>query len=469
MAIDKVLAFATVGELGAALRDGAFSAVQLAEFFLERLDRLGREYNCVVNVTRQRALDQARRADQELKDGTDRGPLHGIPFGVKDLIAAKGYPTTWGAGPLKDRVIDKDAAVVTRLESAGAVLVAKLSMVTFAGGFGYSNANCTFSGPQYNPWDKGRFAGGSSSGPGAAVGGGMVPIAIGSETSGSIISPAHYCGISGLRPTYGRVSRYGAMALSWTLDKLGPMCRTADDCGRVLEAIAGPDELDRSAAAKDYTYPPAEPVQPPFRLAMIKGCADKVQPEVQVNFHNALAVISEFATIDEIELPDLPYDTVIDTILSCEKAAAFEPELRAGHFSQLTDPGTRQGAPYADLMIPARDYLNAMRLRGEIQQAMDELIAKYDAVLTPTLGIVAYPSDRPFSEYAGAKGIQHINMGSAANVVGLPGISIPNGFGEDQLPTGLNLVGRAFEENSMLAVANHYQRLTDWHRQHPEL
>jgi len=469
MAVDKTLAFATIGELGAGLRAGTFTAVELAEFFLERLARLGREYNCVVTVTRTRALEQARRADREFGDGKVRGPLHGIPFGVKDLIAAKGYPTSWGAAPFKDRVIDTDATVVTRLERAGAVLAAKLSMVTFAGGFGYSSANCTFSGPQYNPWDKRRFAGGSSSGPGAAVGGGMVPIAIGSETSGSIISPAHYCGISGLRPTYGRVSRYGAMALSWTLDKLGPLCRSADDCGLVLAALAGPDENDRSAATRDYTYPPTDPPKPPFKLAMIKGCADKVQPEVQANFNESLAVLGGFSTIDEIELPDLPFGTVIDTILSCEKAAAFEPVLKAGHFRQLTDPRTRQGAPYADLLIPARDYLNAMRLRGEMQRAIDELMAQYDAVLTPTLGIVAYPSDRNFSDYAGAKGIQHINMGSAANVVGLPGISIPNGFGEDHLPTGLNLIGRAFEENRLLAIANRYQNTTDWHRQHPQL
>src|SRR5205823_661195 len=201
---------------------------------------------------------QARAADREIKAGRYRGPLHGVPYGVKDLLATKGIPTTWGAEPYRERVFDYDATVVKKLREAGAVLVAKLAMVELAGGFGYNNADASFTGPGRTPWNMNYWSGGSSSGPGAATAAGLVAFAIGSETSGSIITPSAYCGVSGLRPTYGRVSRFGAMALSWTLDKLGPMCRTADDCGLVLASIAGHDARDPASADKPFAYEVAE-------------------------------------------------------------------------------------------------------------------------------------------------------------------------------------------------------------------
>lgn len=466
---DPKLAFASVRELGTGLRGGKFTSLELTEFFLERLERLGPEYNCVVTVTRERAIQHARQADADLSDGTDRGPLHGIPWGAKDLLATRGYPTTWGAAPYQDRVIDTDATAVRKLDEAGAVLCAKLSMVTFAGGFGYSSAHCTFSGLQLNPWNKGRFAGGSSTGPGAAVGGGMVPFAIGSETNGSIISPAAFCGIAGLRPTYGRISRHGAMPLSFTLDKLGPMCRTADDCGLVLAAMVGPDENDPSAVAKPFNYRTADSDNGPFRLAVLKDSAEKLQPEVQTNFEKSLEVLREFATIDEMDIPDLPYRTVVDTILSCEKATIFEPMLAAGIFPKLTDPSTRRGAPHAEQVIPATDYIRAMQLRRQIMHDVNAAIDPFDAIVTPTFGFVAYPSDIPFSEYEGRRGLRHRNMRTAANLVGLPGISIPNGFGEDHMPTGLQLVGRGFDEQRIIDIASRYQHRTEWHARHPEL
>ena len=243
-------AFASIRELAAKLRAKDVTSVHLATYFLDRLEKLGPVYNAVATVTRELALNQAKQADEELKSGRDRGLLHGIPYGVKDLLATRGIPTSWGAPPLKDQMIDEDATVVIRLREAGAVLCAKLSMVELAGGFGYKQANASATGPGLNAWDKTCWSGGSSSGPGSAVGAGLVPFAIGSETWGSIMTPAGYNGIAGMRPTYGRVSRHGAMALSWTMDKLGPMCRTADDCGLVLNAIAGPDELDPSSIAR---------------------------------------------------------------------------------------------------------------------------------------------------------------------------------------------------------------------------
>ena len=231
--------FMPVRELGELVRTRQVSPVELAGTFLDRLETIGPQLNAVATVTRERAIQQARRAEEEIASGLYRGPLHGIPYGVKDLLATSGgIPTTWGAAPFRNQTFDYDATVVRRLEEAGAVLVAKLATMELAAGMGTRYASASFTGPGINPWDRSTWTGGSSNGPGSGVSAGLVPFAIGSETWSSIVSPAALCGIAGLRPTYGRVSRYGAMALCWTLDKLGPMCLTADDCGLVLDAIA---------------------------------------------------------------------------------------------------------------------------------------------------------------------------------------------------------------------------------------
>src|SRR3954462_2914416 len=242
--------YATLDELGAMLRSKQISSLELTRFYLDRLEKIGPKLNAVVTITRERAEAEARKADAEIAAGkTQNCPLLGIPYGVKDLLATKGIPTTWGAEPYRDQVFDFDATVVNKLTDAGAVLCAKLAMVELAGAFGYNNADASFTGPGKTPWNTGFWSGGSSSGPGAAVGAALVPFAIGSETWGSIVFPSAGCAGSGLRPTFGRVSRHGAMALFCTMDKLGPMCRTADDCGIVLEAIAGADPADPLAAA----------------------------------------------------------------------------------------------------------------------------------------------------------------------------------------------------------------------------
>src|SRR3954471_8773386 len=238
--------FSTVEELGTLLRKRQTTVADLAKYFLERLERLGPRFNAVVTVLRPSALAEAAERGRERPGGAGRGPLHGIPYGVKDLLATEGAPTTWGAEPYRHQMLQGDATVVTRLREAGAVLCAKLGMVELAGGMGYNQAFASFTGPGKSPWDPSRWSGGSSSGPGSAVGAAMVPFAIGSETWGSIQFPSAFCGVSGLRPTYVRVSRHGAMALSWTMDKLGPLARTARDCGIVLAAIAGPDRADVS-------------------------------------------------------------------------------------------------------------------------------------------------------------------------------------------------------------------------------
>src|SRR5881394_1956225 len=292
-------AFLSVAELGRLLRSKQASATELAGYFLDRLERLGPRYNAVVAVTRERALAEAAQADREIKAGKLRGPLHGIPYGVKDLVATKDYPTTWGAEPYRQQKLGYDATVVERLGAAGAVLCAKLAMVELAGGMGYNQADASFTGPGLNPWNTAYWSGGSSSGPGAAVAAGLVPFAIGSETVGSIITPAAFCGVTGLRPTYGRVSRHGAMALCWTLDKLGPLALTADDCGLVLDAIAGADPADATAAVRHYRYEDREPGRP-FRFAVVRGTLEAAQPAVRETVGRALDTLRTLGSVEEI-------------------------------------------------------------------------------------------------------------------------------------------------------------------------
>jgi aspartyl-tRNA(Asn)/glutamyl-tRNA(Gln) amidotransferase subunit A len=343
------------------------------------------------------------------------------------------------------------------------VLVAKLAMVELAGGMGYDHPNASLTGPGLSPWNPSAWSGGSSSGSGSAVGVRAVPFAIGSETHGSILTPAAFCGISGLRPTYGRVSRHGAMALCWTLDKLGPMCRTADDCGLVLAAIAGADRRDPSASGRRYRYDPERDRAGGFRLGVIAGATDDAQPEVRQNFEASLAVLREFATLEEVSLPDLPHQAVAVTIIRAEASAAFDDFIQSGGPAGLTAEADRV-TPYAYDAVSARDYLRAMRIRRQICRAMDALCARYDALVAPTLLNVAPPADESFVSIFRRRGPQ---IGGAGNVAGLPAISVPNGVGERGLPTAIQFVGRAWEENRVLAVARAFQQRTDWHLRLP--
>ncbi|HZU77190.1 MAG TPA: amidase [Dehalococcoidia bacterium] len=467
MTIDaETFARASLRDLGRLLRAGETSPVELAELALERLDTAGRQLNAVVTLTHERALREALAAEEELRAGRDRGPLHGIPYGAKDLLATAGIPTTWGAAPFRDQVFEYDATVVTRLHAAGAVLVAKLAMVELAGGMGYDQPNASFTGPGRSPWNREAWSGGSSSGSGAAVGARAVPFAIGSETSGSILTPSSFCGVTGLRPTYGRVSRHGAMALCWTMDKLGPLCRSADDCGLVLEAIAGHDPADPSSVARPWRYAPEREPQQGFRLCVLKGGAGYAQPDVAANFEAALAVLRPLATIDEVELEELPYGPVATTIIRAEASSAFEDLIESGRVAELTAPEDRVN-PLAYDAVSARDYLRALRLRGRIARSFDALLARFDALLAPTTATVASPIDQRFSDYLRREGAPPLVP--AANVAGLPAVAVPTGFGERGLPTSMQILGRAFDENRILAVAGAYQRRTDWHLRLPPI
>jgi len=453
-----------VRELGELLRSRKVRAVELAELYLDRLERIGPRYNAVVTVMRDHALGQARRADAEIASGRWRGPLHGIPYGAKDLLATAGAPTTWGAAPYREQHFDFDATVIRKLEVAGAVLCAKLAMIELAGGMGYRQPNASFTGPCINPWAPDAWSGGSSSGSGAAVASGLVPFAIGSETWGSILSPAGYCGLAGLRPTYGRVSRHGAMALCWTLDKLGPLALTADDCGLVLSAIAGPDPADPTASDRVYRYDAAE--RRSFRFGVLRDATDGCEEAVVKNFQRSLETLRTMGSVEEVTLPDLPWEQTTRIILQVEAASAFEDLIESGGITGLTAPEVHF-IPYARDTILAKDYVKAMRVRGLMAREADRVLARYDALVAPGRLNEAPVLGQDFRSAitATARDV----MGAVGNGAGLPAVCVPNGMGARGLPTSLQFMSRAWEENAALAAARAYQAMTDWHTRHPRV
>ncbi|MGH9660064.1 MAG: amidase, partial [Bryobacteraceae bacterium] len=340
MAIDDSIYFATITELNAKLRAKEFSAVELARAFADRLEKLGPRYNALALPLGPQAATQAKEIDGDIKRERFRGPLQGIPYAVKDLLSVAGHPTTWGAKPYAGQVFDYDATVIKKLNRTGAVLVGKLAMVELAGGGGYRFAAASLTGPGLNPWDRTRWSGGSSSGSGIAVAAGLAPYALGSETSGSILTPAAFCGVTGLRPTYGLVSRHGAMALSWTMDKIGPMCRSAEDCGHVLQVIAGGDSNDAASAGKTFYYVPQfarqmKDIRVGYAPVDFTEWAD---PAARPAFEKALAVVRDLGVqMVETKLPDLPYGAVTGTIISTEGSTIFEPLIRSGKVDDLAD------------------------------------------------------------------------------------------------------------------------------------
>lgn len=466
--LDDATFFLPVRELSARLHARKLSPVELTEGVLHRLETIGPKLNAVVTVMRDAALREAREAEREISKGRWRGPLHGVPYGVKDLLATREAPTTWGAAPYREQKFDYDATAVVRLREAGAILCAKLAMVELAGGMGYNHANASFTGPGLTPWNTKFWSGGSSSGPGAAVAAGLVPFALGSETSGSILTPSAYSGVTGLRPAYGRVSRHGAMALSWTLDKVGPMARSADCAGLVLAALAGKDPLDESSVDRRFEWTaPAAPARR-MRLAVPKGVSDKEQAEVKANFEASLKLLGATCDITrDVEWPDLPWGPAVGAIVGAEGATAFLDLIESGRVKELTCPKDRFGG-YAGTLLPAVDYLQAMRLRRPMRAAMAKLYERFDAIVTPTRATVAYPADQNFEDvYPNASGGPPVIP--AGNLCGLPALAMPNGFGENGLPTSVALMGAPFSERDLLALGVVLQQKTDWHRRQPPL
>jgi Asp-tRNA(Asn)/Glu-tRNA(Gln) amidotransferase A subunit family amidase len=440
--------------------------------YLARLEKHGPRLNCVVTLTRDLALEQAAAADREIKAGRYRGPLHGIPWGAKDLFATKGIPTTFGAAPFQKQVLDYDATIVERLRDAGAVLVAKLSMGALAQGDQW------FGGRTRNPWNPEQGSSGSSAGPGSATAAGLVGFAIGTETRGSIISPSAVNGVVGLRPTYGRVSRHGAMALSWTMDKIGPMCRTVEDCVVVFNAIYGPDGRDNTVVDAGFAWTPDvtlsklrigyiprefEPPAPPAAPGEGRGDAaagrgegggrgrgaltpeDRRRAEERSKLLNeALDVYRKAgAKLEAVELPGTRIANMIGFILNTESAAAFDDLTRS---PEIADPSlnTWPNTFRTHRFVPAVEYIRAQRARTLLMRQMDELMSKYDVLLSPTNS-------------------QSLGL---TNLTGHPAVALKAGF-VNNTPIEIMVTGRLYDEATMLQVALAYERATKWHTMHP--
>jgi aspartyl-tRNA(Asn)/glutamyl-tRNA(Gln) amidotransferase subunit A len=456
------LAFSDATALGKLIAAKQISSLELTNIYLDRLARYGSKFGAVVTIMPERARAEAQAADQALAQGQPASALHGVPYGVKDLLAATGAATTWGAAPYRTQTFDYDATVVARLRAAGAVLLAKLSMVELAGGFGYDEADASLTGPGRTPWTRGYWSGGRSSGP-AAVAAGLVGFAIGSETNGSIMNPSAFCGVSGLRPTFGRVSRYGAMALMWTSDKLGPMARSARDTGLILRTIAGPDSHDASAKTAPFRAASRRP-----RIGIIAKSMDKSQPSVVANFKRSLDVLRGFADVTEdVPHPDFPYGEVFATLLNGECASAFRDLIESGRSKMLHSPEDKIGG-YEQYATLAVDFVDAMRQRAKIDRAIREMIAPYDALVHPTQPTIAYPVGPKFSktytQWPGA-----VDPISSANLTGIPAMSVPSGFAEHGLPTGLGIIANAWRELQLVAIGNEYQKRTTFHTKRPIL
>ena len=436
------LAFYSVRELSELIRARRITSTQLTKLSLDRLKKYDPQLHCVITLTEKLALRQAAQADKEIASGKYRGPLHGIPYGAKDLLAAKGYRTTWGAMPYKDQVLDYDAAVIKKLEEAGAILVAKLSLGALAWG------DVWFADTTRNPWNPDQGSSGSSAGSASSVSAGLVPFAIGSETWGSIVSPSTVCGTTGLRPTYGRVSRTGAMALSWSMDKLGPICRTVEDCALVFDAIRGPDDVDQSVFDPAFNYKPDIEFEN-LRIGYLKSDFDADTSFQQQNMATLEKLRELGANLIEIKLPDLPIEAM-QIILSAEAAAAFD-ELTRSNRDDLLVRQIRSAWPNAfrsARFIPAVEYIQANRLRTRLISEMAKLMADIDIYVSPS-----FEGDNLL----------------LTNLSGHPCVVLPNGFDNEGNPTSITFIGRLYGDDLLLTAVEKYQNATDFHKKHPPL
>ncbi|HZI65178.1 MAG TPA: amidase [Thermoanaerobaculia bacterium] len=454
----------TVAEVAPLVRSREISPVALTEASLERLEGEGRALNAVATVTSSRALEEARAAESEIAAGNYRGPLHGIPYGAKDLLSTRGIPTGWGARPLRDQTFSDDATVIRRLRDAGAVMVAKLAMIELAGGLGYNTAAASSAGATKNPWDRTRWSCGSSSGSGSATAAGLVGFSIGSETWGSILCPSASGGVTGLRPTYGLVPRTGAMALSWTMDKIGPMARSAEDCELVLRAIAGPDPGDPSSVEVTDRAAENRVNARRLRVGIVRPDFGKIyDPEVATAFEETVRTLSGLGlTTTEAKLPDLPLDETAILIIVVEAAAAFEPLITSGKVRELVEPAAKWAGDAART-VSAIDYVRAMQARRLIQESFAQILESFDVLISPTLPITAAKiADKLETSFAYSD-----PLGSGGNLAGLPALSLPCGFSKAGLPIGFQIVGRPFGERAVLSLGRLYQENSDWHRRRP--
>ena len=446
------LAFQSVTVLSQLLERREVTSTDLTRMYIARLKRFGERLNCVVTLTEGLALAQAGEADREIRAGRYRGPLHGIPWGAKDLFATRGVRTTWGARPYEQQVIDQDATVVERLRTAGAVLVAKLSMGALALG------GVWFGGSTRNPWDLSRSSSGSSAGPAAATAAGLVGFSLGTETLGSIISPSAACGVTGLRPTYGRVSRHGAMALSWTMDKIGPMCRSVEDCVLVFNAMYGPDGRDLTVVDAPFGWAPdfqSVGLRVGYVASEFAAPPDGASPDQRRVWEQEASLLRDALValrgtgmiVEPVDLPAFPADA-LRIILNAEAATAFDDLTRSRGVDRLTRQGARAwpNTFRSSRFIPAVEYIRAQRARTLLAREMDGLMMRYDAFVS---------SSRSTSLMI-------------TNLTGHPALALKAGFREG-LPVALMITGRLYDEATVLQIALAYERATTWHTMHPPL
>ena len=435
---DEELAFLTVRELAELIKTRQISSEELTRFFLRRLHQHDSTLHCVISFTEERALAQAKAMDIELKQGKYRGLLHGIPYGAKDLLAAKGYKTTWGATPYKEQQFDYDAAVIEKLDAAGAVLVAKLSLGALAWG------DVWFNGMTRNPWNTEQGSSGSSAGSASAVAAGLLPFAIGTETLGSIVSPSTVCGTTGLRPTFGQVSRHGAMALSWSMDKIGPIARSVEDCAIVFAAIQGHDPRDPHSLKAGFLYQHNLAVKS-LTIGYEKKAFEANYPFKEQDSIALDALRKAGFKLVPVELPEMP---PLGIILEAEAAAAFDDLTRSNRDDELVRqirnawPNVFRQARF----IPAVEYIQANRLRSQLITDMQAVFKQVDVYVHPSWGSSSL---------------------RITNYTGHPCVVLPNGFRENGTPTSISFTGKLFDEGRLLAVANAWQKGTNHHKQHP--
>ena len=441
------LAFYSIPQLAYLIQHKKITSVALTRFFIQRIKQFGDTLQCVITLTEDLALQQAAQADTEIAAGKYKGLLHGIPYGLKDLFAVEGYKTTWGAAPYKNQVINEYAFVYEQLRKASAVLLAKFTLGALAMG------DYWYGGRTKNPWDLNRGSSGSSAGSAAATAAGLVPFAIGTETWGSIVSPSSTCGVTGLRPTFGSISRTGAMTLSWSLDKIGPICRTANDAAIVFNAIHGTDGIDQSAVNRPFNYSPSKPIQS-YKIAYAKNYFDKIT-DTSRNEWKVLETFKKMGVqLIPVDFPDsgVYHTSLMSIVIGAECAAAFDAFTR----SNLDDEMTRQTRydwpnQFREArLIPAVEYINANRHRYKLMQKVNALLQQYDAVICPTRG-------------SG-------NQLAITNLTGNPVVCVPTGFDNRfHLPASITFIGNLYDEGTLLRIAQAYQDATPWNKTYPKL
>ncbi len=437
------LAFYSIQQLGSLLRKKLITSKELTSFFINRIKKYGDTLQCVVSITEEIAMQQANQADEDFKKGIDRGPLQGIPYGLKDLFAVKGTKTTWGAAPYKDQVIEEDAYVYARLKQAGAVLVAKFTLGALAMG------DYWFGGRTKNPWNLERGSSGSSAGSASATVAGLVPFAIGTETHGSIVSPSHTCGATGLRPTFGSISRSGAMTLSWSLDKVGPICRSAEDAATVFSFIHGTDNKDASAVNAAFNYNPLQDVKK-LRIAYAKNIFDKLDSTAQ-EWTVLKALQSAGVEIHPMNFPDsetYQFD-MIGFVIGAEAAAAFDAFTRLNIDDQMTRQTKNDWPNYfrQSRTIPAVEYINTMRHRSILMEKTNQAMKNFDVVITPSFG-----------------GKQL----AITNLTGHPALCLPTGLNKQGTPNSITFLANLFKEEELLSFGKYFQSITSFDEIHPE-